>query len=193
MRGALRHTGGVHPAFLYLPGDRLSLSELSAARLDGDVIELGEAYIPADLVEGPALRARAVAGLIPAGTAASGPTAAWIHGAGAEPPARHHVRRTAARRLRQGHDLRIVYHDRRVDAAELDVHGGVAVTAPARTMGDLLLGIGRDPQLVHWARLLAVTVPESVQGAGREITALARVPGRRTALAVLAELGFRTR
>ncbi|MFT4156928.1 MAG: type IV toxin-antitoxin system AbiEi family antitoxin [Microbacterium sp.] len=182
----------MHPAFLYLPGDRLSLTELSAARLDGDVIELGECYIPADLVEGQALRASTIAALIPEGTAASGPTAAWIHGAGSDPPVRHHVRRTTERRLRQGNDVRLVFHDRRVDPDDLSMYSGVAVTTPARTLSDLLLGIGRDPSLELWARLLAVTLPDSIQSAGREITALSRVPGRRTALAVLADLGFRT-
>ena len=37
--------------FLYFADDRLSLAELSAAWLDGDLVELGEAYIPADAVE----------------------------------------------------------------------------------------------------------------------------------------------
>ena len=37
--------------FLYFPHDRLSPAELSAARLDGHVVELGEGYIPADAVE----------------------------------------------------------------------------------------------------------------------------------------------
>ena len=37
--------------FLYFADDRLSRAELSAACLDGDLVELGEAYIPADAVE----------------------------------------------------------------------------------------------------------------------------------------------
>ena len=39
------------------PDDRLSPAELSAACLDGDLVELGEAYIPADAVETRGLRA----------------------------------------------------------------------------------------------------------------------------------------
>ena len=37
--------------FLYFAGDRLSLAELACARLDGDVVEIGDAYMPADAVE----------------------------------------------------------------------------------------------------------------------------------------------
>lgn len=183
----------MHPAFLYAPGQRLSLSELSAARLDGDVVELGECYIPADLVEGPALRARALASVIPAGTAASGPTAAWIHGAGTSAPVRHHVQRTAAQRLRIDVDRRLIFHDRRLAAPDIRWYGGVPVTAPTRTMCDLLLGIGRNPDYLAWARLLADTRPATLESAEREIRSLHRVPGRRQALAVLAEMDLRTR
>ena len=50
--------------FLHLPGDRLSRAELCAARLDGDVVEIGEAYAPADLVETAALRIASLAPLV---------------------------------------------------------------------------------------------------------------------------------
>lgn len=72
----------MHPALLYLPGTRLSLPELTAARLDGHVVELGDAYVPADTVEGVDARAASVAAGIPDRMGACGPTAAWIHGAG---------------------------------------------------------------------------------------------------------------
>ena len=190
-RDAVRHTGVMHPAFLYLPGARLSLSELSAARLDGHVIELGEGYIPADLVEVPELRARAVAPLIPAGTAASGPTAAWIHAGGVPPPARHHVNRTTAQRLRLDTDRRVLFHDRRLETGDTCLLSGTAVTTPVRTMVDLLLGAGRTPSFLPWADLLADALPEAVAPAAREIESLHRVPGRRQALAALRGLGLR--
>ncbi|MGB3375372.1 MAG: hypothetical protein WBA87_09550, partial [Microbacterium sp.] len=65
----------MHPALFYRPGDRLSAVELSAARLDGHVIEIGEGYMPMDTVEGADARATSVADLIPVNTAACGPTA----------------------------------------------------------------------------------------------------------------------
>ncbi|MFK4850603.1 hypothetical protein ACI3KT_03130 [Microbacterium sp. ZW T6_19] len=181
----------MHPAFLYMPGGRLSVSELSAARLDGHVVELGEGYIPADLVEGAALRAQAIASLIPAGTAASGPTAAWVHAGGAPPPARHHVSRTSAQRLRIDVDRRVTFHDRRVEPAEVSLLSSVRVTTPARTMTDLLLGTRRGPDFLIWARLLADALPTAVEQAEQEIESLHRVPGRRQALEALAALGFR--
>ena len=51
--------------FLYQIDDRLSLAELTAARLDGHLVELGEAYIPADAVETLGLRAGLVVGRAP--------------------------------------------------------------------------------------------------------------------------------
>ena len=54
----------MHPAFLYLPGERLTIPELSAARIDGHLVDLGEGYIPADLIESPSARAAAIAALV---------------------------------------------------------------------------------------------------------------------------------
>ncbi|UUT35391.1 hypothetical protein [Microbacterium elymi] len=43
--------------YLYFVGERLSQAELSAACLDGHLVELGDGYMPADAVETVALRA----------------------------------------------------------------------------------------------------------------------------------------
>ncbi|MBS1698095.1 MAG: SAM-dependent methyltransferase, partial [Actinobacteria bacterium] len=92
----------MHGPFLHLPGERLSLTELSAARLDGDVVELGEAYAPADLVETAVLRAASLAPLTHGirGAAFAGMSAAWIHGAGDAPPEVHELQSATGRRLR---------------------------------------------------------------------------------------------
>ncbi|MBS1907155.1 MAG: SAM-dependent methyltransferase, partial [Actinobacteria bacterium] len=97
-------------AFLHLPGDRLSLPELTAARLDGDVVELGEAYAPADLVETPALRAAALAPLVQGmqNAAFAGMSAAWIHGAGDAPPELHELQSATGRRLRAPGSRRVL-------------------------------------------------------------------------------------
>jgi hypothetical protein len=183
----------MHPAFVYLPGDRLTLPELSSARLDGHVVELGEGYIPADLVEGPALRARMIAGLVPAGTAASGPTAAWIHGAGDTPPTPHHVHRAVERRFRPDPDHRLIFHDTRVPASDVQLLGGVLTTTPVRTMVDLALTTTRDPRMLVWMRLLAAESPPLVEEAERSLSARTRVPGSRGALATLERLRLRRR
>lgn len=123
--------------FLYFVGDRLSLAELSAARLDGDVVELGDAYIPADAVETRALRAGSLSGILGENLAATHLSAAWVHGVLPEPPVRHTVQRGVSRRLHRLPARNLVYRDLAVDAADLELIGGVLVTSPVRTLCDL--------------------------------------------------------
>lgn len=183
----------VHPAFLYLPGERLDITELCAARLDGHVFEIGEGYIPADLVESPATRAAAVASLIPTDTAASGPTAAWIHGAGDAPPARHHVRRAVDRRIRPAIASRVILHDTALAAGEFVILAGTPVMTPRRTMIDLALGLHRDESLRRWMLLLAEVDPRLVEDAAAALDTMIRVPGKRAGRAALERIAVRTR
>ena len=136
--GAASGTVAVMPSpFLYFADERLSPAELSAARLDGHLVELGEAYIPADAVETRALRAGSLAGLLGDTLAATHLSAAWIHGALHDPPTRHTVQRAVPRRLHQVIGRRLRYRDLCVDAADLLRIGGVLVTSPERTLADL--------------------------------------------------------
>jgi len=183
----------MHPAFLYLPGEKLSHSELSAARIDGHVVEVGEGYIPADLLEGPDVRATAVAAFVRTGTAACGPTAAWIHGAGDAPPSVHHVRRCVERRLRPATSARLVFHDTMVPASDVALIGGVPVTSPIRTMLDLATTLHRDARVLPWMNALAAALPETPAGAAAALRELHRVPGSRAGLAALGRLVVRTR
>ena len=176
----------MHPALFYLPGDRLMQPELSAARLDGHVVEMGEGYIPADVVEGPAARAAALRSLILPGMAASGPSAAWIHGAGDRPPSPHHARRAVERRLRPSVTARLVFHDSQLAPGDVMQIGGMSVSIPLRTLIDLALGIHREPALAFWATALAEVSPELIPAAAEELNALNRVPGTRAAMAWLA-------
>ena len=188
----MRHTGVMHPAFLYLPGGRLTTPELCAARLDGHLVEIGEGYIPADLVEGADSRAGALATLIPRDTAACGPTAAWIHGAGDAPPAIHHVRRAVQRRIRPSIHARVIFHDTSVPSADMIMIGDVHVMTPVRSMVDLALGLYRDESLRRWMILLAQADPEVIDGALEQIASMTRVPGTRAGGAALGRLRVRT-
>ncbi|WP_404432877.1 type IV toxin-antitoxin system AbiEi family antitoxin [Microbacterium lacus] len=123
--------------FLYFAGDRLSVAELSAARLDGDLVELGDAYIPADAVETRGLRAGSLRGTLGVTLAATHLSAAWIHGGVDEPPARHTVQRAVSRRVNHVLSRRIVYRDTNVALDDLLLIGGVWVTTPERTLVDL--------------------------------------------------------
>nr|WP_201469795.1 type IV toxin-antitoxin system AbiEi family antitoxin [Microbacterium hydrocarbonoxydans] len=183
----------MHPAFLYLAGSALTVAELTAARIDGDLFEIGDGYIPADLVEARSTRASSIAHLIPIDTAASGPSAAWIHGAGDAPPAIHHVRRAVERRIRSTRRARIVLHDTSVASTELEVLGGVLVMTPARTMVDLALGLHRDESLMRWLVLLSEVDETLIDAAIRHIERLARVPGTKAAHAALVRTRSRIR
>lgn len=124
--------------FLYFAGDRLSTSELCAARLDGDLIEVGDAYMPADAVETRELRAASLAHRISPALALTRASAAWIHGAWGEPPARHSVQRLSSLRIHHVVDRTLNYRDQGLLDDDVWWIGGVAVTTPVKTLSDLV-------------------------------------------------------
>lgn len=124
--------------FLYFADDRLSTAELTAARLDGDLVEIGDAFMPTDAVETRELRAasfRAVAGVHRAVTHAS---AAWVHGAIPDPPLVHTLQRAGRTRSAFPVDARIRFRDVPLPAADVHLISGVAVTTPVRTFVDIV-------------------------------------------------------
>ncbi len=169
--------------FLYFAGDRLSQAELSAARLDGHVVELGDAYIPADAVETRALRAGSLREVLGETLAATHLSAAWVHGALHEPPLRHTVQRGVSRRLHHVIGHRLIYRDLAVDPTDLMVLGGSLVTTPVRTLADLAR-VG-DADHAHAAALLASAVPGCAAEAIRWLDAHGALPYKRPALRVL--------
>jgi hypothetical protein len=172
--------------FLYFADERLSIAELSAARLDGHVVELGDAYIPADAVETAALRAGSLRRVLKDTLAATHLTAAWVHGAALEPPARHSVQRAVRRRLHAVIGVGLEYRDLALPLDDLQLIGGVWVTTPARTLADIVR-IGDDLHTQVARRLLS-----DVAGIGEQATAwLAAHRGirnRRPGMALLARL-----
>ncbi|WJL95557.1 hypothetical protein QSU92_16850 [Microbacterium sp. ET2] len=175
--------------FLYLPGDRLSATELSAARLDGDVIEVGDGYMPADAVETAALRAGSLGGILTDLFAATHLSAAWIHGAIPEPPARHTVQRAVTRRVTAVHDRRVVVRDMALDRRDLEHVGGVWVTTPARTLADLCR-VG-DETHRRAAGEFSRLRPGLAGITHAHLSSRGRVPHKRRALDLLAELAAR--
>lgn len=180
------HTVGVHPALFYRPGERLSLAELKAARLDGLVIEVGEGFMPIDTVEAADARATSVADLIPSHMAAAGPTAAWIHGAGDRPPTIHHLRRTTPTRLRACHSPRVFYHERRAAPEEVQLIAGVSVTTPAATAVELLFAAALADADDPWLRALLLVRPELMDVLRDALERAVRRPGLRRARRILA-------
>jgi len=123
--------------FLYFADEKLSLAELSAARLDGHLVEVDAAYMPADTIETTGVRAASLGPLLRDLMAATHLTAAWVHGAIAEPPARHTVQRAVSQRIHGVIHRRLHYRDVYLPDADLLRIGGVLVTTPARTVADL--------------------------------------------------------
>ena len=175
--------------FLYFVDDRLSLAELTAARLDGDLVELGDAYIPADAVETTALRAGSLHGILGTTLAATHLSAAWVHGVLHDPPARHTVQRAVARRPHHVIGRRFVYRDLSVDIDDLLLIGDVWVTAPVRTLADLV----RVPDPAH--QRAAVAMAWAHPGLAAEAVHWLRrhpsLPHKRSALKTLAVLDER--
>ncbi|WP_295780154.1 type IV toxin-antitoxin system AbiEi family antitoxin [uncultured Microbacterium sp.] len=123
--------------FLFFPGERLSLAELTAACLDGDLVALGEGFIPADAVETPWMRAHSLLPLLGSRWAATRVSAAWVHGAIAQEPACHQLQRVSPTRLRIRSGSRAEYHDLRMPSADVELVAGVHVSTPSRTLADL--------------------------------------------------------
>lgn len=172
--------------FLYFADDRLSPAELSAARLDGHLVELGEAYIPADAVETRGLRAGSLTALLGNTLAATHLSAAWVHGALHDPPARHTVQRAVPRRLHQVTGGRLVYRDLCVDAADLIRIGGVQVTAPERTLADLCRVSDDDHAAA--ARMMSDAAPGLAERTIAWFETHGPLPNKRSALSFLREL-----
>lgn len=169
--------------FVYFVDDRLALAELSAACLDGDLVELGDAYIPADAVETRGLRAASLTGVLGETLAATHLSAAWIHGALPAPPARHTVQRAVPRRLHRVPDRRLVYRDQAVDPADLVRIGGVLVTSGTRTLCDLVRI--DDPLHLRAAQLIAEGDPRVVEYALSWFDAHPNLPHRRAGIDLL--------
>ncbi len=175
--------------FLYFVDDRLSRAELTAACLDGHLVELGDAYMPADAVETAALRAGSLSRILGDRLAATHLSAAWVHGGLPMPPARHTVQRAVSRRLHVVPDRQLVYRDLAVPADDLQLLGGVRVTTVERTLVDLSRAAGDEH--ARAALMLARVDPDAVSRAISRLEA-GVLPHKRTALvrlgAILAEI-----
>lgn len=164
--------------FLYFPGERLSLAELTAACLDGLLAPIGEGFMPADAVETTWMRARSLAPLVGDRWAAVRVSAAWVHGGVDAEPLRHHVQRAAAERVRPLREPSVIVHDVRIPAGDLVTIAGVRVSSPARTLVDL----ARSPDAVdlHAARSWARAAPDVLGDARAWLARHPRYPyGRR--------------
>ena len=115
----------------------LPLAELCAARLDGEVVRIDDAFSPVDVRDGPAARAAAASHGWSKRLIAEQRTAGWIWGALPDPPARHQLCTTTGARARPAIPLRCVVREVAIDTDEFAFVGALRVTRPVRTAVDL--------------------------------------------------------
>lgn len=115
----------------------LSPVELQAARLDGEVYALADAYCLIGELEAPRHRAQAVLGARSPRLIAELGTAAWIWGATAHPD-RLEFAVTPDARARIGPGQHIVVREIVYDLGDVTVLDGCRVTTPLRTILDLV-------------------------------------------------------
>jgi hypothetical protein len=122
---------------LVLTPTDLPLAELCAARLDGQLFQVDEAYSPVDQPELPATRAASLAIHCEQRLIAEQRSAAWIWGASALPPRRHELCASLGARARPTYVQRTLVREVVIDENDIVVIGGVQVTTPLRTIADL--------------------------------------------------------
>ena len=128
------------------PGTPLALAELWAARIDGDVVDVGEAFIPADAAETAWMRAMSLRTLLDQELAAVMRTAVWIYGGLAELPDEIEVQSAVTKRVRVPPHSRLQLRDTLLDPADIVRMGSVAVTSPARTLADIARAAAELPE-----------------------------------------------
>jgi hypothetical protein len=170
-----------------LSGSEFAVPELRSLVLDGEAFRVDDCVAPIDEIDGPVLRAAALAAQLPARLIAEQHTAAWIWGAQPVPPIRHEVCADITARTRPvlGAPLAVrevvLLHE---DTAQL---AGILVTTPMRTAIDLARFVA------DWNEGEAHIVAALLELGGCDILDCARVmnrkrnlPGKRIALERLA-------
>lgn len=167
-----------------LPG-----AELCAARLDGELFTLDEAYFPVDMPESPMHRAGTLLRVSGEHLIAERMTAAWVHGAKPQPPDRHQFCVDHRRRVYLPLALGLLI--REVVLANSDVLriGGLRVTTPLRTVLDLARVSDRfDEQTQAVTRLLMADHRISWADCESRLTANQHLPNRHRALERVASI-----
>jgi hypothetical protein len=168
----------------------LPLPELCAARLDGELVALGDGWCPVDEPDLPSLRAAAVAPRRPDPLIVERRSAAWVHGALPAPPAVSEYCIRYADRSTARIDLGSIVREVVIDEVDVAVVGGVRCTTPLRTAFDLLRDVRADDDetvaivaaLLDGAHGLEAPLRERIESAHRlphKARALARLEAAR--------------
>jgi len=120
-----------------LTASELPLAELYAARLDGELVRLGECFTPIDQPHDRYTRAASIARELPDRLIAERLSAAWIWGALPYPPARHELCASLGARARASNPRRVSVREVAISPDEIVVIAGQRLTSPVRTLVDL--------------------------------------------------------
>jgi hypothetical protein len=168
----------------------LPLAELSAARLDGELFSVDDAYSPIDLPDGPTERARSVAPYCQGRLMAEQNTAAWIWGARTSPPRYHELCASLGARARPAFPLRTLVREVVIDTSEFVVIAGIPVTTPLRTIVDLVrFGDEFDDEAARVVSSLLVIGRLSIEDCRVELERRHNLPNKKRARVRLASLG----
>jgi len=120
-----------------LTASDLPLAELCAARLDGELLRLGDCFTPVDQPHDRFTRASSIARELPDRLIAERLSAAWIWGALPYPPPRHELCASLGARARASNPRRVIVREVAISADEITVIADQRVTSPVRTLVDL--------------------------------------------------------
>jgi hypothetical protein len=162
----------------------LSVAELHAARLDGELYAVDERFSPVDEAETAWLRAAAMRSLAGTRMIAELDSALWIHGLLAHPPAVHTVCVARSDRIKFPPSRRFVLREVTHAAGDTTEIAGLRVTVPGRVLYDLAFAEAADA--ARHANGLIVRWPQLADACARRIADAPNLPGKGVALRRLA-------
>jgi len=166
--------------------DDLSIAELCAARIDGDLIAIAGAWAPIDEPDVPAFRALVVAHSAPRSLIIERMSAAWVHGASLAPPGTAQFCVPIDARISVISDPGIAVREVRIDDAEVVSFGRVRCTSLVRTTFDLLRDTtASDAETVEVVASLLGAHDSLEQSARLKLEATPRLPHKARAFARL--------
>jgi hypothetical protein len=170
---------GMAPLSPLLDDRSLPDAELQAMRLDGQLYRLGDAWLPSDAVETPAVRAAAVLSGRSRRLVAELRTAAWVWGAVPAMPRPLELCADVRARARVRPGAEAVVRELVLDDGDVVRLDGLGVTSPLRTAVDLARARDDDAKVV---RRLAAIGGFALDDAIRLVTGRRALPGKREAI-----------
>lgn len=164
----------------------LPLAELWAATRDGELVALGDGFVPPDAPIGCELRARAVASTVGPSLIADRLTAAWVYGAAMTAPAVLQLCVSRQSRLPFRPQCPAVVREVRLIDQDVRTIGGLQLTGRVRTAYDLLLADAYDAATEQV--VAALLADGRVPACWARLRVGSKIPGRRRAFTRLEEL-----